>query len=495
MTTIYSGYDKPSVVRLVITSGTTMTSDPHPIIVVNYGDSLSLHPVWISSYVGAQVQYRTRSRKAYSSGLSDDPSGAPVWTEYAAWASPGTSATTNSIVTYKSGNSTYKFRCATGITLSYSYNISTYDMHEVQIRVRVYSTQYDRASEWAYVTIPVVFQPRLTSCSAVTTARGGISVTWGTNWVRPCRLVLSNGLDERSGSVVGTWEGKREAQLDTTVEFAEDELVKGRNAIKGSAWVADARIISEDGAGYGYGADGGCSSIAYSGNKGYKVTPSAHTDASNVPVPTISVTTSSGEKAVLSINCNCYEVVARASWTDAEGVQFAGYLETGGSSPNWTATLDAPPLGTEITISIACCNNSGGYRNATKTLTISSDSHCHLDGDGDHLELKYDGDFQQSTTVTGESVLTAGRKFPVSRHGTTVTRSLRVKGTIAFPSALSFGDMELAALNVLDKPHDWLFRNPKGVRKHVRVTSWSTSQSTEQLGRVAEVTIDMEEVG
>lgn len=488
MTTIYSGYAQPSSVKLATTSGTTVTMTGSTMTVI-YGQTLTLHPVWMSSYVGAQVQYRTRSRKAYSSGLSDDPSGAEVWTEYSAWPSPGTSATSNSAYTW-SGQTC---RCATGITLTYSYDISSYDMHEVQVRVRVYSTQYDRASEWAYATIRIIYQPRLTSCSAVTTARGGVSVTWGTNWVRPCRLVLSNGLDEKSGSVVGTWEGKREAQLGSTVEFAEDELVKNRTAIRGSVWVSDARIITEDGA--GLRGEGGCSSIAYSNNTGYKVTPSAHTDASDVPAPTISVTTSTGAEAVLSISCNCYDVVARASWTDAEGVQFAGYLETGGSSPNWTATLDAPPLGTEITVSIACCNNSGGYRNATKTLTIASDSHCHLDGDGDHVELKYDGDFQQNTTVTGESVLTAGRKFPVSRHGTSVTRTLRVKGTIAFPSVLGFGDMELAALNVLDKPHDWVYRNPKGVRKHVRVASWSTSQSPEQLGRVAEVTIDMEEVG
>ena len=83
----------------------------------------------------------------------------------------------------------------------------------------------------------------------------------------------------------------------------------------------------------------------------------------------------------------------------------------------------------------------------------------------------------------------------MARHGVSITRTIRVKGLIAFPSALSFGDMELPALNVLDNPHDWLYRNPKGVRKRVRVSSWSTSQSTEQLGRVAEVTIDLEEVG
>ena len=493
MTTIYDKYATPSVIRLTTVSSGKITGGMSNVTVVHYGESLTLNPVWSSTYVGAQVQYRTRQRKAYSSGLSDDPSGAEVWTEYADWASPGTTATSNSEVTWydATAKKTLKFRCATGISISASYSFSTYDCTEVQVRVRVYSTQYDRASEWAYQTLRIVYQPRLSSVSASTNAYGGVDFSFTTNWARPCELRLKGGLDERSGSIVSTWQNAVVVASGTTGTVPLEDLVAGRNTIKGSIWVSDARIVTPDYA--GLRGDGGCSSIAYSAG-GFKITPSAHTNPSDVPNPSISVTSSSGEKAVVAITCNCPKVVARGSWTDSDGNVFDDFLTVGGSAPNWTATLPAPPFGTEVTISAACCNSSMQYKLATATFTLASDVHCHLDGEGDSITLTYEGEFSQDSQLSGESIATAGRKLPVSRYGINVSRSIRVKGTIMFPSVFGSGDLELADLNVLDNPHDWVYRNPRGIRKHVRVTSWSVSQDTSQLGRLAVVTIDMEEV-
>ena len=487
MTTLYTKYATPTSVGLVTTSGTKCTMAPSKSITVRYGDSLSLHPVWGSTYIGAQVQYRTRNRLAYSSGLSDDDTGEEVWTAYTAWPSPGTSATSNSEVTW--GKS--KYRCATGITISASYSFSTYDCTEVQVRVRVYSTQYDRASEWAYATIRIVYQPRLSSVTASTNAYGGVDFSFASNWTRPCELRLKGGLDERDGKQVTTWQNTVYAPSGGTGTVPLNDLVAGRSTIKGSIWVSDARIVTPDGA--GLSGDGGCGSIAYSAG-GYKITPSAHTDPSDVPNPSMSVTSSSGDKAVVAITCNCPTIVARGSWTDSDGNVFDDFLTVGGSAPNWTATLPAPPFGPEVTITAACCNASMQYKIATATFTLASDVHCHLDGDGDSITLTYEGEFSQDSQLSGESIATAGRKLPVSRYGINVSRSIRVKGTIMFPSVFGSGDLELADLNVLDNPHDWVYRNPKGIRKHVRVTSWSVSQDTSQLGRLAVVTIDMEEV-
>lgn len=490
MTTLYSGYPQPSSVLVAPVSGGKLEMDANKIFIVDPDATLTLHPVWKSDYTGAQVQYRTRSRVEYSAGLATDSTGAEVWTDWPSWPSPGTTATSNSQAT----RGTKKWRCATGVTLSFPYDFSTYDMHEVQVRVRVYSAQHDRASEWAYSpTISIIYAPEIASVTAETAFDGSLDVSFTTTFARPMDLYMWMGLDLRDGEIVGTWDDKLRFPAGITTRVPVDHLVKNRPDLAGGIWSQIWYLTETD----RYLPRGNSrDSILWDQAYGsFSIKPAAHVNPSDVPVPTISVVSSTGGETVVSIGCACTGVSARATFTDSEGSTSTAYMDVTGTSPNWTATLEAPPFGVPITIEAACYNASGKYRLATQTVTVDSDAHCCLDGAGDHVELLYEGEFSQDSQLSGESIAVAGRRLPVARHGAQVSRSLRVKGTVLFPSVFASGDMELAALNVLDNPHDWIFRNPRGMRKRVRIASWSTEQDASQLGRLAEVSIDMEEVG
>lgn len=492
MTTTTTEYAQPSAVMLGrLESGTLVNrSETHT---VRYGETLTLCPVWCSSYTGVQVQYRVRSRKNYASGLLDDDTGAEVWTNYPDWTTPS-GATTNAGTTI--GGATVRY--ASGLSFSYTYDISSYDMREVEVRVRVFSSSADKASEWTYGTVKIAYCPILDSYTASTAADGSVLFTFSTNLThRSPRINLVTGLDEDASGKLVIWSNGVYANEGDVLRFGPESLVSKKQALAGSAWVETAYMTSGDGATLlvAKGANNGCEALASSTYGGYVITPGAHVDPQDVPTPTISSSSATAKAVTLAITCQCASVVARASYTDTDGRLYNDYLTIGGSSPNWTATLPYPPYGTTITVKVACCNATGGYKLVTRTFIVETSSHLTLDGEGDHVELMYDGEMQSDTQLSGESVATAGRKLPVSRHGVNISRTFTARGTIAFPSVFSFGDMELAALQVLDNPHDWLYRDPKGARKTVRVASWGTTQSTEQLGRVAEVVIRMEEVG
>lgn len=516
MTTLYDGYSAPEVCTaspivdgIVMTYGTDIRGGL--VEVQSTHGAMTLYPVVNSTYTGMQVQHRIRHRYNYASGLLVDDSGAEVWTEYPDWTEPSGATAMTSVAWYNWQNVRY----AAGQSIAVSYDLSQYDMHEIEVRARVYSSQYDRCSAWAYRTTRVVYRPELSSCSAQTMADGSLSVTWGTNWPRGATLRAS-GLVQREE----TYSSGRYLANDryTASELSSGEgidlavppkrLVASPVSLKGSMWALSMSLGNADGAGTAewlrreptsqtrpWADDGGCSLVAKPNDEGYLVQPGAHIDPQDVPVPTLSVISDDGEAVVIGVTCACDHVLAHVEYTDADGNAYTADMEPAGTSPDWTVTLMSPPYGVEITVKVACCNASGAYRLATETVEIASDGHCTLDGDGDHVALAYEGEYQAKTDLDGESVICAGRKLPVSRHGMSVSRSIDVKGTIAFPSVFPWGDMELSGLNVLDNPHDWTFRNPKGVRKRVRVTSWSVDQDTEQLGRVAEVTINMEEVG
>ena len=492
MTTLYSGYAQPSAVMLGRLENGALV-DRGEAHTVRHGETLTLCPVWCSSYTGAQAQYRVRNRKNYASGLLDDDTGAEVWTDFPDWTEPsGATANTGTTI----GGAAVRY--APGLSFSYTYDISSYDMREVEVRVRVFSSQYDRASEWTYGTARIAYCPILDSYTASTAADGSVLFTYSTNLThRSPRINLVTGLDEDSTGKLVIWSNGVYANEGEVLRFGPASLVAKKQAIAGSVWVETAYMTSGDGATLlvAKGADNGCEALASSTYGGYVITPGAHVDPQDVPTPTISSSSATAKAVTLAISCQCASVVARASYTDTDGRFYNDYLAIGGASPNWTATLPYPPYGTTITVKVACCNATGGYKLVTKTFTVETSSHLTLDGEGDHVELMYDGELQIDTQLTGESVQTAGRKLPVSRHGVNITRTFQAKGRIAFPSVFGFGDMELAALQVLDNPHDWLYRDPKGARKTVRVVSWDASSSPEQLGRIAEVGIRMEEVG
>lgn len=490
MTTIYTGYAVPSQLGLVTVRSGAIDGISQSSVTVRPGETLTVRPAWYSGYTGCQVQCRTRMRKAYAVGLLDDDSGAEVWTDFPEWTTPS-GATARAYVP----GMTYQY--ATAISLQFGSALDQYDLYEVEIRARVYSAIYDRCSDWAYGTVLVAPCPTISSLTASTDASGRLVVTASTTQPRTGTFIRMQGRrDVIDGSVAETNEGTSITADGNPRQVPSSLLVSG-GANAGALWCRDAYVYRPDevNATRVEGTNGGCSSIAYAGTGGgYMIAPSTHVDPQDVPDPSISVTTTSTAQVVVSISCACDSVVARAEYSDADGNVFDDFLSIGGSSPSWTAVLEDPPLGVDMTVKAACCNASGEYKLATATVTAVYDSHAMLDGGGRHIELRYEGEFSQASEPVGESIATAGRRLPVSRHGVNVSRTMQVKGTIAFPSVFAFGDMELSALDALDEPHDWLFRNPRGVRKRVRVTGWNTSQDTEQLGRLAEVSIDMEEV-
>ena len=491
MTTVDTKYAQPSAVMLGRYEGSTIVSRAESFT-VRYGETLSLRPVFCSSYATFQVQYRVSNRKNYASGLLDDPTGGEVWTDFPSWSDP--SGATTTVAATVGGTA---IRYASGLAISYSYDISSYDMHEVEIRARVFNSSADTCSEWAYGTVSICYCPNMTSYTATTEADGSVLFTFETNMPhRRARVNIVGGIDEDSGEKVVMWNQGVYANEGDVLRFPPELLVRRKAAIAGSVWTESAYMTSADGATLVVekGADNGCGLLRKNGYEGFVIEPGAHTDPSDVPDPVIATGSATYEAVVVNITCQCASVVARAEYTDADGNAFSDLMEIGGSAPNWTATLPYPPYGVTITVKAACCNATGGYKLASATVQVVAAPHLSLDGEGDHVELVYEGEFRQSTRLDGESIATAGRKLPVSRHGVNVSRSFTARGTIAFPHVFSFGDMELAALNCLDNPHDWLYRTPAGYRKRVRVTGWGVDQSTEQLGRLADVSIDMEEV-
>ena len=491
MTTIDTKYAQPSAVMVGRYEGSTVVSRATSYT-VRYGETLSLRPVFCSSYATFQVQYRVSNRKNYASGLLDDPTGGEVWTDFPDWTEPsGATATTAATVGGVS------VRYAGGLSISYSYDISSYDMREVEVRARVFNSSADTCSEWAYGTVSICYCPNMTSYTATTEADGSVLFTFETNMPhRRARVNIVGGIDEDSGEKVVMWNQGVYANEGDVLRFPPELLVRRKAAIAGSVWTESAYMTSADGATLVVerGADNGCGLLRKNGYEGFVIEPGAHSDPPDVPNPSISTGSATYEAVVVNISCQCTSVVARAEYTDSDGNAFNDYMEIGGSSPNWTATLPYPAYGTAITVKAACCNATGGYKLASVTVTVEGAPHLSLDGDGDHVELVYEGELRQQTSLAGESIATAGRKLPVSRHGVNVSRSFTARGTIAFPHVFAFGDMELAALNCLDNPHDWLYRTPAGYRKRVRVTGWNVDQSADQLGRLAEVSIDMEEV-
>lgn len=502
MTTVDSSYIQPAFVILglvddgVLVDGFNDGSSHDNVakapFVMRPGDSATLNPVWYSSYSTAQVQYRVRHRYNYASGLVMDDTGAEVWTDYPDWTEPS-GATTVSDCTYETSlGRTGTRRYAPAVTVAFSYDLSQYDMHEVEVRVRVYNATADKCSEWSYGTRRIAYMPTLAGYTAETLADGSTELSFTASWPRGCELHLGEFSDVRDGSMfMRGYEVT--VSSDGSAKIPASYAVRNVQSIAGDFWPQRAYILTDDYRTF-QGTDGGCSLIAYA-DGGYLVEPGAHVDPQDVPVPTLTVISDDGEAVVIGVACACDHVLAHVEYADADGIAYTADMEPAGASPDWTVTLMSPPYGVPITVKVACCNASGAYRLATETVEIASDGHCTLDGDGDHVALAYEGEYQSQTDLDGESVICAGRKLPVSRHGMSVSRSIDVKGTIAFPSVFPWGDMELSGLNVLDNPHDWVFRNPKGVRKRVRVASWSVDQSPEQLGRLAEVTINMEEVG
>lgn len=502
MTTLYDGYAQPAFVILgrvedgVLVEGfydgsSAQNNSPVPFV-VDAGQTIELHPVYHSSYTGAQVQYRVRHRLNMASGLVVDDTGAEVWTEWPEWTEPSGATPTAECTYTTSLGYTGTRRYVPGITLRFGYDLSEHDLHEVEVRARVYSASADRASAWSYGTARIAFQPQLSSYTAQIQANGSMLLDYASNWPRGTELRIDSSYDMRDGA-----REVRSASDETIAEGIGKALPSwwlARNDAqrKGSLWAAHARLVSADTMAAS-GRDGGCSSVA-DPLGGYLLEPGAHVDPQDVPVPSITIESVASETAVVSIACACDHVVARAEYDDADGRHYAVDLEVTGGSPNWTATLDAPPLGVPIYIKAACCNASGAYRLAEVEASAITAAHSILTGGGSSVVLTYNGEFSQSTDRVAEPIQTVGRKLPVSRHGRGVSRSLSVKGTILFPSVHPGGDMELSALSCLDDPHDWVYRNPRGMRKRVMVTSWGTEQDTGQLGRVAEVTINMEEV-
>ena len=508
MTTTYIGYSTPQVLTASPVSNGKMkvygTGPTEYLVEVRSGMSsgLTIYPCITTTYSTVQVQSRVRHRYNLASGLVIDPTGAEVWTDFADWSSPGTSTTSMTAASWEWWD-TIKY--AAGQSQTFSYDLSTYDMHEMEVRARVYNASNDTASEWGYATTRIVYRPELTACTATTQSDGSLSMTFSTNFARGARLELTK-FQRCNDAFVANNVLAGESGIDIHRAYLVKTTASGVSA--GSVWAKSAKLITSDGAGTGHwqtgtayvaptedaGDDGGCSLIASSAG-GYVVAPGSHVNPSDVPNPTVTVTSATGTACVLSISCACDHVVARAEYTDADGNSATVMLDVTGGTSTWTATLDSPPYGVPITIKTACCNASGAYKLATNEITAITGEHASLDGDGDHVGITYNGEFDQNTELAGESVQVAGRKLPVSRHGQQVSRTFAVKGTIVFPSVFPNGDMELSGLNVLDNPHDWLFRNPAGMRRRVRVVSWGTTQDTGQLGRVAEVTINMEEVG
>ena len=439
---------------------------------------------WTSPCQTFQVQYRHRKRYVPSAAILLDDSGADVWTAWSAWAGDTDEDIDFSTPTIKPSD----YRIAT-TPITFSYDVTTYDLIEYEIRVRTFNSDLE-VSEWGSSVTRVYFMPQVTTVSATEAGNNRYDLAVDTNWERR--------LNTARYKVMGAKEYDFPPGLDGDQSATAVVTQQALSFYSGYVAFEDLDLYGDGATPVEY--DAGCGIVFRKPSQYQKARPcfpiTSHTPQT-VPAYTTAITESQELTTLKVTTASAVTSVAMSvSWTDIRGVEFSELLEVtdDGTGKVWTGYLAYPPLDTEITWHYSITYN-GDWADDTKKFTVDSDGLCLLDGEDDHFQIRYNPQVGFNYENEHELVAIAGRRDPVSRYGEHSKREVSLKGLILNPDFdASYGDMWLEDAETLDRSHDYILRLPGGYRQRVSIDSSDLSGDVGSSGKWLEVSLNMTEV-
>ena len=490
MAVLDSIYSTPSGIGWTVNYSTSSGTFQNYLDVPKAG--VTAYVWWRSPSHTFQFQYRYRSRYIPSVAILTDPTGADVWTAWSAWGgvqSDGNGTPVDGGVLntnyYEPQRLPYDNNRIFTTPFTFTHDVSTYDMVEYELRVRVYNYPNYHCSEWRTERTKIRFRPQATAAVAAPQGSREYELAIDVAWERPLSEAIYQLLgDKNSYAFPASSDGDQSANvwaMPSSLSYT------GYLALKKLAL---------------YG-DGTCA-VEFPAALGVLTNPERIPIAAHTPgvVPAYTATYDASDLTGLVLNVTTASAVDGVSmavtWVDARGNEYIEQLESEDVNNNgkvWEATLINPPLDVELTW-LYSITVSGDWKQDSEKLTVNSNGLCLLDGFGEHFQIKYNPEVAFDYDGENEAIAIAGKKLPVVRYGEHSKREVTLKGIVLNPDFdESYGDMWHSDLNNLDNPHQWLLRLPGGYRQNVTIESADLSGDVGSSGKWLEVSISMQEVG
>lgn len=477
-------------------SGSTLTGRAQTLLGIS--QSMGRYGIgWYSSNALFQVQYRYRRRQKPSVAIITDPSGGDVWVpwngdlltgspaasgEWGEWqgvdVEQDESKSPTTPAAYAGVPGVYALDSASGAYSPYivplPYDLTTYDLTEMEIRVRVILTftSPKQVSAWGYGRVTLANAPIINGITAQRNAGGGLTIEVDTNLTRGGTLLTADGFTTGGRLVTGT-EIYTQSGADPSVtveKWPEGETVS----------IQRLAITTADG---------------YRVNLGnVEITVTDPEPQEPITAPTIDID-EAGNVTVTPPSAGYYDsIAARATYTDEEGRVYDEVIPLTDEGGEWAGLIPTPPLDVEITVLVSYTRGDEWDYKA-EAVTVPSDGRVLFDFGADHYALRYNMDRQTTTTLEGDTVPIQGSELPKSRHGFGRSSSMTIQGTMINPAEDAYnGDGWLPQLEIFNAPHDWILRTPNGLRRRVRVESYTPDWVTQSANRLMGVTIVTQEV-
>lgn len=572
-------------------------------------DEVSQHAYWLGWIANGytfQANYRMRRRYKPSEAILIDPTGADVWEDWGAWQGVNVdiSETASEVGTANTALPVFSWLKISGadVKIQPSYDLTTYDAIEYELRVRQFNATTKEVSEWAVQTIRLDYLPNTTT-AAQRNADGSVTISVNTNWERGGnRFSIGAFANETDGNLVRldvdgvsvdneaadfTIEAPTAAAPDSAYLYTMIPQLSTSDGISGNPWEVEGLrygmvgnvapegyvyrvpittippvtpipdpVVSIDNAGNVYVVSGNPSAPAdltgttwvlnispvtegadvsksvyftsngesfsefirpYVGtsnsNSVYYYSPSGYVYAYNerkqppwVDQAYRTVMFTGGADATDSelidwlmanatlVQADYSRVIARCDYTDEEGNTYSETIELTEADDVWRGKIATPPLDVDVDV-VVVCYVGDDWESFTTTAHVDSGGLVMFDWGDDHFAIRYNPDRQITIELSASAVNIAGQELPRSRHGIHRTSNMTMTGTLINPAEDAYnGDGWLAQLEILNKPHDWYFRTPNGLRRRVMVTDYTPAWATQSANRVMQVTINMQEV-
>lgn len=448
MAVLTDKYALPSQIQWAVDpTGTAITHTATALEVPEAGRNGAI--MWSSKYKTFQVQWRDRKRYAPAAAILLDETGADVWTEFPeTWQGADIDSDSASTVTVCTGNDR---RLAAE---AFSYDITTYDLIERQVRVRVFNEPDLTCSDWVYATIPVRYSPTMTLSSCEESPEG-CTVTLDTGWPRGASSIQT-GLYAKQFSETATTQIDRgpyqraDGSASNLVTWTEPQshIVTYKDD---PVVMCDLQALTSDGASIVNGLQRFANkSLFFVG---------AHTPGS-ISEPTVDLQASEQDLAitVTPSGADWDSVQAVVAWVD--GMGHSGQVDAtvmSHSGGQWLLYAFAPPFDVELEVRVSVQTGSA-WRAVTETITVPSRgmaSFCHPDCW--EIAIEYDVEHSQSIEPVAETVQLADGRT-VQRRGLGSLRTFDVAGRYITD------DWWQSHFEPLHQLTGWVLRLPEGVR-------------------------------
>lgn len=463
-------------------------------------DTLGINPsgeggtriAFASQYYTFQVQYRTRDRYSPSGLATAGLSPVDEWTDWGAWQDPENAERDDAKSSCSKNGNVITY---TGHSFALSYDMSTYDAHEIQLRVRVFDEPSLTCSEWSYGTVRGVINPTGTA-AATRNADGSFALEVSTNWVRPGAVLRIEDPRRCETNVRGEslgpywswlpwdkWAGVQTITNDGTGDAAV--TVPGKVEQDGHLYFGTFNFTTADGGVANFSSlyyDGSCAADANRINgtpipRIYDVEIGEHTEPAGIDEPTLTTTTENGS-VVLDIDGGTWDgAAAWYTWKDARGQEHSGQIALKNDGEKWSGIIDAPPYDVAVSISVSVIEN-GEWVNRTTTVYVPSHGFItmqHGTAETVHIVYNHSDGVRRRFNNEIDIFKPAGTSRPKSRYGDGGTMTLTLSGLSpdVVPKFEGLERQGVAKFAELEVAGDWLLRIPGGERYTVALKSYA----------------------